>query len=102
MNAPSADQLPAETRNPVILLRTAAADVCLRASFDQRDMLYLALVHVETDAALCLSVHTPQGIRPAAGSALQAGAMVYLLAHGEIDRLFSWLRAGGHHPKGTH
>ncbi|HEL3751695.1 TPA: hypothetical protein UMV35_004036 [Stenotrophomonas maltophilia] len=98
----SASNPPTEGLQPVVLLETAVPGVCLRASFDQRAMLYLALVHVETDAVLSISVHTSQSIRPAAGAGLQAAAVIYLLAGGEMDRFFFWLRAGGRPSKGAH
>lgn len=93
---------PDATMRPVIVLDTPSHGIGLRASFDQRGTLYLALVHVESDTALTVSAHMSGHVRPAALEAIQAGSVVYLLAKGEADRFFSWLRSGMVHPGGVH
>jgi len=87
-------QVPPALR-PVIELGTPVPGVALRCSFDQRGMLYLALVHLASDAALTVSAHTTSSIRAAATHSLQCGSMVYLLAAGEAERFLTWLRNGG-------
>lgn len=86
---------------PVIELDTHVPGVALRCSFDQRGMLYLALVHLASDAALTVSAHTTSSIRAAATHSLQCGSMVYLLAAGEAERFLTWLRNGGSTPTGV-
>jgi len=102
MTATSNVGRPDATMRPVILLDTPSHGIGLRASFDQRGTLYLALVHVESDTALTVSAHISGHVRPAALEAIQAGSVVYLLAKGEADRFFSWLRSGTVHPGGVH
>ncbi|MEN5365592.1 hypothetical protein ABE571_04240 [Stenotrophomonas sp. TWI273] len=99
MATPSVHVAPA--LRPVIELDTPVPGVALRCSFDQRGMLYLALVHLASDAALTVSAHTTSSIRAAATHSLQCGSMVYLLAAGEAERFLTWLRNGGSTPTGV-
>ena len=80
---------------PVIELATAVPGVFLRASVDQKGVVFAALVHPDTDAHLSIVAHHWALIRPAAhagGSALQLGTTVLLLANNEAARFFCWLR----------
>lgn len=86
---------------PVIELVTSVPGIVLRCSFDQKDMLYLALVHLASGAPLTVSAQTSDTIRSAATHSLQCGSMVYLLAAGEGDRFLTWLRNGGSTPNGA-
>ncbi|HEL4252877.1 TPA: hypothetical protein UM795_000934 [Stenotrophomonas maltophilia] len=86
---------------PVIELETAVPGVVLRCSFDQKDMLYIALVHIASGAPLAVSAQTSDTIRSAATYSLQCGSMVYLLAAGEAERFLTWLRNGGSTPNGV-
>jgi hypothetical protein len=86
---------------PVIELDTSVPGIVLRCSFDQRDMLYLALVHLASGAPLTVSAQTSDTIRSAAIYSLQCGSMVYLLADGEAQRFLTWLRNGGSTPNGA-
>lgn len=86
---------------PVIELETPVRGIILRCSFDQKDMLYIALVHLASGAPLTVSAQTSDTIRSAATHSLQCGSMVYLLAAGEGDRFLAWLRNGGITPNGA-
>jgi len=92
--------LPVALR-PVIELETPVPGIALRCSFDQKHMLYIALVHLASDAALTVSAHTSSTIRVAVTHSLQCGSMVYLLAAGEAERFLTWLRNGGSTPNGV-
>lgn len=43
--------MPTEALRPVIVLETQIPGFGLRASFDQRRVLYLALIHIDSDTA---------------------------------------------------
>ncbi len=86
---------------PVIELDTSVPGTVLRCSFDQRNMLYIALVHLASGAPLTVSAQTSDTIRSAATHSLQCGSMVYLLAAGEAERFLTWLRNGGSTPNGV-
>lgn len=92
--------VPAALR-PVIELDTAVPGIVLRCSFDQKEMLYIALVHLASGAPLTVSAQTSDTIRSAAIYSLQCGSIVYLLADGEAERFLTWLRNGGSTPTGV-
>lgn len=92
--------LPAPQR-PVIELKTPVPGIVLRSSFDQRSVMYLTLVHLETGAPMSVAVHTIDTIRAAANQCLQCGPVLHLLADGEAERFLTWLRNGGSTPNGV-
>ncbi|HIE5511683.1 MULTISPECIES: hypothetical protein [Stenotrophomonas] len=93
--------IPETALRPVIVLETQVPGFGLRASFDQRGVLYLALIHVESDAAATVSAHKSGDVLRAATEGIQTGTVVYLLAKGEADRFFQWLRSGDAYPGGV-
>lgn len=101
MATPCNAQPPAASLRPVIVLATACPGFGLRASFDQRGVLYLALIHLASDAAATVSAHKARDVRRAATEGIQTGTVVYLLAMGEADRFFEWLRTGERYPGGV-
>lgn len=92
---------PPVSLRPVIELDTPVPGIALRCSFDQKHMLYVALVHLASNAALTVSAHTCNTTRVAATHSLQCGSMVYLLAAGDAERFLIWLRNGGSTPTGV-
>lgn len=92
---------PPTSLRPVIELETSVRGIILRCSFDQKDILYIALVHLASGAPLTVSAQTRDTIRSAATHSLQCGSVVYLLAAGEGDRFLTWLRNGGITPNGA-
>lgn len=93
--------IPETALRPVIVLDTQVSGFGLRASFDQRGVLYLALIHVESDTAATVSAHKSKDVQRAATEGIQTGTVVYLLAKGEADRFFQWLRSGNAYPGGV-
>ncbi|MBH1623393.1 hypothetical protein I5U15_12650 [Stenotrophomonas maltophilia] len=93
--------IPETALRPVIVLDTQVPGFALRASFDQRGVLYLALIHVESDTAATVSAHKTKDVQRAATEGIQTGTVVYLLARGEADRFFQWLRTGDNYPGGV-
>lgn len=86
---------------PVIVLETQAPGFGLRASFDQHGLLFLALVHIETDAAATVAANHSGNVMRAATGGIQVGTVVYLLAAGEAERFFRWLHTGNSYPDGV-
>lgn len=101
MAPPSNVVIPEPSLRPVIVLETQIPGLGLRASLDQRGMLFLAMIHIESDAAATVSAHYSQNVHRAATEGIQTGTVVYLLAKGEADRFFEWLRTGVSYPGGV-
>jgi len=101
MAPPTNVVIPEPSLRPVIVLETQIPGFGLRASFDQRGVLFLALIHIESDAAATVSAHNSQNVLRAATEGIQTGTVVYLLAKGEADRFFIWLRTGDSYPGGV-
>ncbi|WP_049405143.1 hypothetical protein ACT6SE_00025 [Stenotrophomonas sp. LC732] len=93
--------MPTEALRPVIVLDTQIPGFGLRASFDQRRVLYLALIHIDSDTAATVSAHNSRNVQRAATEGIQTGTVVYFLAKGEADRFFHWLRTGDSYPGGV-
>lgn len=94
MAPPSNVALPEPALRPVIVLETQIPGFGLRASFDQHKILFLALVHIESDTAATFTAHHSRNVMRTASGGIQIGTVVYLLAKGEAERFFQWLRTG--------
>lgn len=101
MAPPSNVALPEPALRPVIVLETQIPGFGLRASFDQHKILFLALVHIESDTAATLTAHHSRNVMRTASGGIQIGTVVYLLAKGEAERFFQWLRTGESYPGGV-
>ncbi|HFF3760127.1 TPA: hypothetical protein ACGCNR_002121 [Stenotrophomonas maltophilia] len=101
MAPPSNIAIPEPHLRPVIVLETPIPGLALRASFDQHRILFLALVHVESDAAATITAHHSRNVLRTATGGIQIGTVVYLLATGEAERFFQWLRTGDSYPGGV-
>ncbi|MCO7400686.1 hypothetical protein NJH49_17840 [Stenotrophomonas maltophilia] len=101
MAPPSNVALPEPALRPVIVLETQIPGFGLRASFDQHKILFLALVHIESDTAATFTAHHPRNVMRTASGGIQIGTVVYLLAKGEAERFFQWLRTGESYPGGV-
>ncbi|HIE5396918.1 TPA: hypothetical protein ACXNQH_000301 [Stenotrophomonas maltophilia] len=101
MAPPSNVALPEPALRPVILLETQIPGFGLRASFDQHKILFLALVHIESDTAATFTAHHSRNVMRTASGGIQIGTVVYLLAKGEAERFFQWLRTGESYPGGV-
>lgn len=86
---------------PVIDLVSASPGIVIRASTD-KNCVFVSCVHAESDVVVSMAVAYSHVIRPAANHALQVGQALFLLAHGEAQRFFQWLRADGNHLGRTH
>lgn len=93
--------IPEPSLRPVIVLETQIPGFGLRASFDQRGVLFLALIHIDSDTAATVSAHSSRNVLRAATEGIQTGTVVYLLARGEADRFFGWLHTGDSYPGGV-
>lgn len=101
MAPPSSVALPEPALRPVIVLETQIPGFGLRASFDQHKILFLALVHIESDTAATFTAHHSRNVMRTASGGIQIGTVVYLLAKGEAERFFQWLRTGESYPGGV-
>ncbi len=101
MAPPSNVTIPEPCLRPVILLETQIPGFGLRASFDQHKILFLALVHIESDTAATFTAQHSRNVMRAATGGIQIGTVVYLLAKGEAERFFQWLRTGEIYPGGV-
>jgi len=101
MAPPSNVALPEPALRPVIVLETQIPGFGLRASFDQHKILFLALVHIESDTAATFTAHQSRNVMRTASGGIQIGTVVYLLAKGEAERFFQWLRTGESYPGGV-
>ena len=101
MAPPSHVTIPEPCLRPVILLETQIPGFGLRASFDQHKILFLALVHIESDTAATFTAQHSRNVMRAATGGIQIGTVVYLLAKGEAERFFQWLRTGESYPGGV-
>ncbi|EKT4100858.1 hypothetical protein QEG57_001228 [Stenotrophomonas maltophilia] len=101
MAPPSNVALPEPALRPVIVLETQIPGFGLRASFDQHKILFLALVHIESDTAATFTAHHSRNVMRTASGGIQIGTVVYLLAKGEGERFFQWLRTGESYPGGV-
>lgn len=101
MAPPSNVALPEPALRPVIVLETQIPGFGLRASFDQHKILFLALVHIESDTAATFTAHHSRNVMRTASGGIQIGTVVYLLAKGEAERYFQWLRTGESYPGGV-
>lgn len=101
MAPPSNVTIPEPGLRPVILLETQIPGIGLRASFDQHKILFLALVHIESDTAATFTAHHSRNVMRTATGGIQIGTVVYLLAKGEAERFFQWLRTGESYPGGV-
>lgn len=101
MVPPSNVTIPEACLRPVILLETQIPGFGLRASFDQHKILFLALVHIESDTAATFTAHHSRNVLRTATGGIQIGTVVYLLAKGEAERFFQWLRTGESYPGGV-
>ncbi|HEL3809741.1 TPA: hypothetical protein UMT89_001068 [Stenotrophomonas maltophilia] len=101
MALPSSVALPEPALRPVIVLETQIPGFGLRASFDQHKILFLALVHIESDTAATFTAHHSRNVMRTASGGIQIGTVVYLLAKGEAERFFQWLRTGESYPGGV-
>jgi len=101
MAPPSKVALPEPALRPVIVLETQIPGFGLRASFDQHKILFLALVHIESDTAATFTAHHSRNVMRTASGGIQIGTVVYLLAKGEAERFFQWLRTGESYPGGV-
>ncbi|KOO72264.1 hypothetical protein [Stenotrophomonas maltophilia] len=101
MAPPSNMALPEPALRPVIVLETQIPGFGLRASFDQHKILFLALVHIESDTAATFTAHHSRNVMRTASGGIQIGTVVYLLAKGEAERFFQWLRTGESYPGGV-
>ncbi|HHA2560199.1 hypothetical protein [Stenotrophomonas maltophilia] len=101
MAPPSNVALPEPALRPVIVLETQIPGFGLRASFDQHKILFLALVHIESDTAATFTAHHSGNVMRTASGGIQIGTVVYLLAKGEAERFFQWLRTGESYPGGV-
>jgi len=89
-------------RHPVIELATAHPELILRASVCQKGVVFASLVRIASDAPVLILAHHSQDVRPAAQDSLQIGGTVLLLAPGEAERYFTWLRTGSTEATGAH
>ncbi|RTQ90910.1 MULTISPECIES: hypothetical protein [Stenotrophomonas] len=101
MASPSNVTIPEPCLRPVILLETQIPGFGLRASFDQHKILFLALVHIESDTAATFTAQHSRNVMRAATGGIQIGTVVYLLAKGEAERFFQWMRTGESYPGGV-
>lgn len=101
MAPPSNVTIPEPCLRPVILLETQIPGFGLRASFDQHKILFLALIHIESDTAATFTAQHSRNVMRAATGEIQIGTVVYLLAKGEAERFFQWLRTGESYPGGV-
>lgn len=101
MAPPSNVALPESALRPVIVLETQIPGFGLRASLDQHKILFLALVHIESDTAATFTAHHSRNVMRTATGGIQIGTVVYLLAKGEAERFFQWLRTGESYPGGV-
>ncbi|MBH1605710.1 hypothetical protein I5U63_11655 [Stenotrophomonas maltophilia] len=101
MAPPSNVALPEPALRPVIVLETQIPGFGLCASFDQHKILFLALVHIESDTAATFTAHHSRNVMRTASGGIQIGTVVYLLAKGEAERFFQWLRTGESYPGGV-
>lgn len=101
MAPPSNVALPEPALRPVIVLETQIPGFGLRASFDQHKILFLALVHIESDTAATFTAHHSRNVMRTASGGIQIGTVVYLLAKGEAERFYQWLRTGESYPGGV-
>lgn len=101
MAPPSNVALPEPALRPVIVLETQIPGFGLRASFDQHKILFLALIHIESDTAVTFTAHHSRNVMRTASGGIQIGTVVYLLAKGEAERFFQWLRTGESYPGGV-
>lgn len=101
MAPPSNVALPEPALRPVIVLETQIPGFGLRASFDQHKILFLALVHIESDTAATFTAHHSRNVMRTASGGIQIGTVVYLLAKGEAERFFQWLCTGESYPGGV-
>ncbi len=86
---------------PVINLASASPGIVVRASTD-KNCVYVSCVHAESDVCVSMVAAYSHLIRPAAEHGLQIGHAIFLLAHGEAERFFTWLSSGGDHTRGMH
>jgi len=86
---------------PIIDLASASADITVRASTD-RNCVYVSCVHTESNVVVAMVAAYSHLIRPAADHSLQIGQAIFLLAPGEAERFFAWLRNSGESASGVH
>lgn len=86
---------------PVIDLASPSPGIVVRASTD-KNCVYVSCVHAESNVCVSMVAAYSHLIRPAADHSLQIGQAIFLLAPGEAERFFTWLRSGGDITKGVH
>lgn len=86
---------------PVIDLASASRGILVRASTD-KNCVFVSCVHAESNVVVSMVAAYSHVIRPAADHALQVGQSLFLLAEGEAQRFFQWLRTDGNELGRTH